>query len=139
MSWPTRQRPTARHRQWGITLVGALFSVLCGACMEAGQATAEATPGFEQHTLRVDGTRREYALYVPEELPSAGERALVIVFHGGEGSPDKIARQTGFNEQADRSGFVVAYPRSIEHWNDGRSTTSSFGDDVAFTRALIET
>lgn len=117
---------------------GALFTgLVAAACMQSDGAGA-AVAGLESRTLRVDGVRREYAVYTPPSPRPAGERPLVVVFHGGEGSPAKIARQTGFNEVADRHGFLVAYPRSIEHWNDGRATTRGFGNDVAFARALVE-
>ncbi len=118
-------------------LAFGVLLLIAGGCMEPGQATAQA--GLDQRTLSVDGVRRQYALYTPKRVAEEGARALVIMFHGGEGSPDKIARQTGFNEVADAQGLLVAYPRSIEHWNDGRATTRSFGDDVAFARALIDT
>ncbi|MEM9386837.1 MAG: PHB depolymerase family esterase [Pseudomonadota bacterium] len=124
-------------RVWSLLALGALGVLAGGGCMESGDAVAAAS-AFDSRTLTVGKERRQYALYTPQRLPPAGERSLVLVFHGGEGSPDKIARQTGFNEVADAQGFLVAYPRSIEHWNDGRATTQSYGDDIGFARALID-
>jgi polyhydroxybutyrate depolymerase len=99
-------------------------------------ATSVPDAGVER-TLEVAGTTRSYYFHAP-----AGAHAallpLVLVFHGGEGSPAKIAAQTGFTAVADRNGFAVAYPAAIDHWNDGRDTTASFGDDTAFASALIE-
>lgn len=88
-------------------------------------------------TIEVGGRTRSFYFWAPAGTHS--ERVpLVIVFHGGYGSPRKIAGQTGFSEVADRHGFAVAYPASIDHWNDGRDATAGFGDDTAFTSALIE-
>jgi polyhydroxybutyrate depolymerase len=63
----------------------------------------------------------------------------VLAFHGGEGNPLRLAVQTGFNDIADRNGFAVVYPETTGHqWNDGRSTTAGFGDDVRFVNQLID-
>lgn len=59
------------------------------------------------------------------------------MFHGGEGNPAKMEGMTGFTEVADRHGFAVAYPVSIEHWNDGRNATAALSDDLGLTSALI--
>jgi polyhydroxybutyrate depolymerase len=91
----------------------------------------------EQRMLQVGSEQRAYYLHRPAGAASSA-LPLVIVFHGGEGSPQKIAAQTGFNEVADRNGFAVAYPASIDHWNDGRDATAKFGDDTRFTSELID-
>jgi polyhydroxybutyrate depolymerase len=86
----------------------------------------------------VDGRQREYFLHLPAR---AGESKLplVIAMHGGEGHPLRLAYQTGFDEVADRNGFAVVYPSADgRQWNDGRTTTSGFGDDVEFIRTLID-
>ena len=108
-----------------------------GATDASSSAEVISAFGFERRTLDVSRTSRDYMLYTPRSAETMGKRPLVLVFHGGEGTPQKIAQQTGFNELADEEGFLVAYPRSSGHWNDGRQTTRGFGDDVAFTRALV--
>ncbi len=56
------------------------------------------------------------ALYVhtPSRLPPSGERALVVVLHGGLGNAERIAGKRNesamnLNDVADKYGFVVAY------------------------------
>jgi len=88
-------------------------------------------------TLQAGGQTRSFYVHEPAGSHS-GPVALVIVYHGGLGSPQRIAAQTGFTAVADRNGFAVAYPASIDHWNDGRDSTAQFGDDTAFTSALID-
>ena len=90
----------------------------------------------EQRTLVVSGVTRSYYFHRPAGA-SGGALPLVIVYHGGQGDASKIAGQTGLNEVADRNGFAVAYPESIDHWNDGRDATAGFGDDTRFTSDLI--
>jgi polyhydroxybutyrate depolymerase len=98
-----------------------------GASADAGEAG----------TLAVAGQTRSYYLHRPSGA-SAESLPLVIVFHGGGGDASTMAAQTGFNEVADRNGFAVAYPESIQHWNDGRDATAQYGDDTSFTSALID-
>jgi polyhydroxybutyrate depolymerase len=117
----------------GLLLLGLL---LCGCGRAAGPAGAGGSSSMESRSMTVAGVRREYDLLVPASAGD-GPAPLVIVFHGGTGNPARMARQTGFNPVAREHGFAVAYPASITHWNDGRSTTSGFGDDVAFARALV--
>ncbi|HEX7061535.1 MAG TPA: PHB depolymerase family esterase [Woeseiaceae bacterium] len=88
-------------------------------------------------TIVVGGVEREYWLHRPAR-GGGGKMPLVIALHGGEGHPLRLARQTGFNDVADRNGFIVVYPSAGgRQWNDGRSTTAG-GDDVAFIRELID-
>ncbi|MBI3975643.1 MAG: esterase, partial [Armatimonadetes bacterium] len=66
---------------------------------------------------------------------------LVLVFHGGFGTGQGMVALTGFNDLADRQGFLVAYPDGVDrHWSDGRGTTTPERqevDDVGFVAALI--
>jgi polyhydroxybutyrate depolymerase len=101
------------------------------------KARAAASVAGERHTLMVGDQMRSYYFHRPEQSAGAA-LPLVIVFHGGEGSALKIATQTGFSEVADRNAFAVAYPESLDHWNDGRTATAGFGDDVRFTSELID-
>jgi polyhydroxybutyrate depolymerase len=105
---------------------------------EQGRAPGDAA-GLERHTLISGGVTRSYDLFVP---PQAGNRPLplVVVFHGGHGTPERIAETTQMHALAAREGFVVAYPAAMEKdriWNDGRATTASDVDDVAFIDAML--
>jgi polyhydroxybutyrate depolymerase len=113
---------------WSVIAVGGLVAEV--------RAEDPAALSSERH-LVVNDVTRAYFLHEP---PSANghERPLVMVFHGGQGDGTRIARQTGFNRVADKGGFVVVYPNSLGYWNDGRSTTASSPDDLAFVRGLID-
>jgi polyhydroxybutyrate depolymerase len=75
---------------------------------------------------------------MPFFTPGTQPIPLVLAFHGGQGNGLKFSQQTGLNQVADKNGFAVVYPDSIEYWNDGRDTTSSNVDDVGFVRELID-
>lgn len=91
------------------------------------------------HRVEAGGLPRLYYLFVP---PGAQKRPLplVVVFHGGHSTPEKIAATTQMHELARREGFLVAYPAAIERdrvWNDGRSMTASEVDDLVFVDTLL--
>lgn len=102
---------------------------------QGGARRAGSIDSGERRTLVVAGVTRTY--YFHRGSSAHSPTPLVIVFHGGQGDASKIAGQTGFNDVADRNGFVVAYPEAITNWNDGRNSTAGFGDDTGFVRALI--
>ncbi|MBE7440771.1 MAG: prolyl oligopeptidase family serine peptidase [Spirochaetales bacterium] len=91
-----------------------------------------------------DGLPRRVLLHVPTHKTSTA-RPLVMVLHGGSGTPENMIRLTRnrFGELADRDGFVVAYPAGYERfWHDlradgqGRAHVRGI-DDVGFLRRLI--
>jgi polyhydroxybutyrate depolymerase len=96
-------------------------------------------------TISVGGTIRSYRLFVPRSLPAGKKVPLVLVFHGGSGSAEKISRLTRFSFFAEREKFLVVYPEALQgHWNDGREPSvspahSDAVDDVGFVRTLLDT
>jgi len=97
-------------------------------------------------SLDINGVQRSYVLHVP---PDAGPSpALVPVFHGAGGSGQQMSRVVNGEQVsgdmpldvlAASNHMIVAYPDGIDkHWNDGRSTTQKFGDDVTFISQLID-
>jgi polyhydroxybutyrate depolymerase len=91
----------------------------------------------------VGGERREYIVYAPPSAPRPAP--LLIVLHGRGGSGKQIRRYSGFDAEADRLGFVVAYPDGIDgRWSDLRQVTlapeqrAGGHDDVGFLLALVD-
>lgn len=98
--------------------------------------------GDYRESITVDGRKRTYLLHIPYGFDTKREYPLLLGFHGGGGSGEKFAGQTGFNAYADKEGFIEVFPDGIEHnWNDGRDTTDAYKagvDDVKFVRTLVE-
>ncbi len=115
---------------------------------------ARRDPAARELHIEHDGLRRR-CLLRPPAAPAADRMPLVLVFHGAGGSPELAAHATRFSEQADRWGFLVAYPeglrpdpdkppdflRNVACWNNG----SGFGyaaqagvDDVGFVARLLD-
>lgn len=52
---------------------------------------------------------RNFAIYTPTHLPPVGQRAMIVVLHGGMGNAVQIQGYLGLDALADKFGFVVAY------------------------------
>jgi polyhydroxybutyrate depolymerase len=86
--------------------------------------------------LSVGGVQRTYLVGAPAKK---SPMPLLLVFHGGGGRGSGMVRLTGFNDLADRYGFVVVYPDGLRRqWNDGRLPFNNHAEDVAFVSALID-
>jgi polyhydroxybutyrate depolymerase len=100
---------------------------------------------------------RQMIVHVPDKLPPAGSRALVVVLHGGLGNADRIASrqaETGLNLDtvADRNGFIVVYlngtpvTRRLGNrflgWNSGGGCCGMAAenevDDVAYIQGAVD-
>jgi polyhydroxybutyrate depolymerase len=103
---------------------------------------------------------RQMIVHVPDRLPPAGSRALVVVLHGGLGNADRIANhgsgvkaERGMNMDAvaDANGFVVAYLNGTPvtrvlgdrflGWNAGGGccgqSAANNVDDVAYIEGAV--
>lgn len=93
--------------------------------------------------LSVDGRDRSYLFVSPG---ASTPRPLVLVLHGGIGNANRTMNITGWNDEAERRGWIVAYPNGTGRnerfltWNAGECCGSAMKeqvDDVAFIRAVI--
>jgi polyhydroxybutyrate depolymerase len=84
---------------------------------------------------------RAYVIDLPTRAVGA---PLVLVLHGGGGSPSQIARNSGFSLPANKAGYAVIYPEGsgrINTWNGGYccgSAQRNKVDDIAFLDAVIK-
>jgi len=96
--------------------------------------------GSSTQTIVVDGLTRSYIVYQPAGL--SGRVPLVVMLHGGYGSAAEAERAYGWDAEADREHFLVAYPNSIGvAWNAGggccgQAATKNI-DDVGFISAMV--
>ncbi len=121
------------------------LSHLPHALLALATLVALAAPAHaESRSLRVGGLRRTYTLYRPPGLNRSRPAPLVLVLHGGFGTGRGAEHRYHWNAEADRAGFVVAYPDGIRRsWNAGGVCCGKAHrdrvDDVGFITRLIET
>ena len=101
----------------------------------------EISTGTTVVDLTVAGEDRSYVVTRPAELEQPVP--LVIVLHGGFGDADYARDNYGWDELAEREGFVVAYPNGIARaWAAGNGCCGRPGasgtDDVAFLTAVVD-
>lgn len=127
-------------------------ALILAACQKTSQpdltppsTTSSAQPDRDTiHTLSFDGANRSYFVHLPPTYDSQKPVPLVLVFHGFGLDGQEMVRITGFNAQADASGFLVAYPTGSGRkpaWNGGGccgEAAQQEVDDVGFVRLLID-
>ncbi|HTZ40682.1 MAG TPA: PHB depolymerase family esterase [Syntrophales bacterium] len=109
---------------------------------------AKDSPGKDTAlSLRHGGRTRTYLVHLPVSYSKDKAWPVVLIFHGGGGSGEQMAKMTGFSEKADREGFIAVYPNGTGlwqnrflTWNAGNCCAWAYEnriDDVGFIRALI--
>jgi polyhydroxybutyrate depolymerase len=95
-----------------------------------------------------DDLKRTFNIHFPSFYDKSVQFPLVIALHGrgGNGVSMILLTRLGFNNLADKEGFIIVYPDGIElNWNDGRMDEEANDrahreniNDVGFISALID-
>lgn len=111
-------------------------------------AQAALAPGDHEFSVRHDGLRRTYLVYVPPHAAAGASLPVVLNFHGGGGNARTQKWYSRMDETAAREGFLAVYPDGtggfagrLHTWNAGTCCGSAAArrvDDVGFVLALIE-
>ena len=91
--------------------------------------------------LHIGELTRRAIVYRPSRL--SARPGLVLVLHGAIASADEVLRLTDFNVQADRLGWVVAYPQAHRPsigggWDSFACCPQQGVDDLAFIVSLLD-
>lgn len=125
-----------------LALVGPLLLASCFARRgDAGDGARDV-----EMKMTFGGLERTYVLHLPRARDPKKPAPLVLALHGGSGTGEGFPRLThhGFDDLADRDGWIVVYPDGVgKSWNDGRRVEKIEAsrkniDDVAFIAALID-
>ena len=104
------------------------------ACSESEDEQNVLT-GKMTKNLIVNGTAREYIIYVPESYNATTKVPLLLSFHGLTSNMDFNYNYTNFDELAERDNFIVVHPNGIDNrWTLGASNNP----DIDFIEALLE-
>ncbi|MER7169686.1 PHB depolymerase family esterase [Micromonospora sp. NPDC000207] len=111
---------------------------------DAGPPAVQLPVGTSEHTVTVDGRDRTYRLYRPASAPLTGPTPLVVMLHGAAGTGRQAEQAYGWTAEADRSGFVVAFPDGYKRaWAAGPGCCGAPAregvDDVRFVTELVDT
>lgn len=91
--------------------------------------------------LSSGGLDRTYRVYRPSSIAQGARVPLVVVLHGGYGSGAQAERAYGWDQQAERGRFLVAYPDGYRRsWNAGMCcgpAKSRKVDDVGFITGVV--
>lgn len=143
MQNPTPRRTGDRRaRRFGrpalaFVLGVALLAVGCGS--SDASADRPAASGTSSRSVEVDGTTREYRLYRPAGLTRRAP--LVLVYHGWQQNV-QWSQRLGWQQAADRHGFVVAFPVGVdESFNAGNCcgpAQEAGVDDLTAAHTIID-
>jgi len=111
------------------------------AATEPCPASSMYMPGNNRGMLAQGTTMRRYNVYVPSTLPPGVRAPLVLDFHGNGSSGMQAQSGSGWQQKADREGFIVAFPDGVGNgWNVGNCCGRALSekiDDVGFARAIV--
>lgn len=87
------------------------------------------------------GLDRTYHVYRPTSIPQGVPAPLVVMLHGGYGTGAQAEHSYGWDQEAERGRFIVAYPDGYRRsWNAGMCcgpARSRNVDDVGFIAAMV--
>lgn len=129
-----------------------LLVLLSAAWLISSRVAAQGDPVFE---IRVGGLERRYLVHAPAGYDARTPRPVVVMLHGGGGTAQVAAFETGWPRKADESGFLAVFPEATARhpsrpshfrtnpqlWNDGSDRFypgQKAPDDVGFLNALLD-
>ncbi|UQU65546.1 polyhydroxybutyrate depolymerase [Couchioplanes caeruleus] len=124
--------------------VAILALVLAGCTRQSAPQPRVSEPpvGKSSGTITVDGRQRTYLLYRPATARAGAP--LVVVLHGAVGTGRQAEEAYGWDAEADKGGFLVAYPDGVNRtWNVSSDCCGVAArdkvDDVGFITRLVST
>jgi len=120
-----------------LTALLGLLLALTG-CSGVHRTETPLPDGTTVHTMPFGGLDRTYRIHKPTGLVAPAP--LVVMLHGAFGDGEQAENSYGWDQLADSTKFVVAYPDGIGHtWNAhgccGKAEQENI-DDVGFLTAM---
>jgi polyhydroxybutyrate depolymerase len=115
-------------------LTPMLLLMACSKSDDA-QPVPEVQTGKMTKELIVNGTTREYIIYVPDDYTGTSSLPLLLSFHGLASNMEFNFNQTNFDQLAERENFIVVHPNGIDNrW----MVNASNNPDIDFVEALLD-
>lgn len=113
------------------------------------------SPGDHHFTLVQGEVVRRYTVHVPPGYDGGRPVPVVVMLHGGGGTSQAAASETGWGAKADAAGFLAVFPNALPEdaskpssfgrnpqlWNDGSDRFRPGQkpvDDVGFLNAMLD-
>jgi polyhydroxybutyrate depolymerase len=114
-------------------LIPMLLIIACSKSDDS-QPVPNVQTGKMTKELIVNGTTREYIIYVPENYTGTSSLPLLLSFHGLTSNMEFNFNYTNFDQLAENENFIVVHPNGISNtW-----TVSANDDtDINFIVALL--
>lgn len=85
--------------------------------------------------LIINGTTRDYIIYVPENYTGTSSVPLLLSFHGLTSNMEFNFNYTNFDQLAENENFIVVHPNGIDNrW----TVNASNNPDIDFIEALLD-
>lgn len=125
-----------------ILFVLVLAAASACAATQKGEDRPPSKDTTDAQKIQSGGRTRTFDVHLPKTYDGKTAVPLVVSLHGRHGQGKDQAKLTGFDEVADRHGFIVVYPDGVgKSWNalHGTGEAEELGvDDVAFIGDLID-
>jgi polyhydroxybutyrate depolymerase len=112
-------------------------------------------PGDHYFKMDFGNIERKYLVYIPQGYAGGNALPVVVMIHGAGGTSEWTMHETGWDDKADKEGFLVVFPDGVpvnpskppkfmtnpQLWNDGSLRSASFGrdiDDMGFLVAMLD-
>jgi polyhydroxybutyrate depolymerase len=115
----------------------SILAVSLAACSQSDEepSTPNVPTGKFTKQIEVNGTTREYIIYIPETYTGNTSLPLLLSFHGLTSNMDFNYGYTKFDELAESENFIAVYPNGLSNrW----TLTNNDNDDVDFVEALLD-
>ena len=115
-------------------MIPVLFIIACSKSDDP-QPVPNVQTGKVTKELIMNGTTREYIIYVPENYTGTSSVPLLLSFHGLTSNMEFNFNYTNFDQLAENENFIVVYPNGIDNsW----TVNSSNNPDIDFIEALLD-
>jgi polyhydroxybutyrate depolymerase len=137
--------PAPGRRSWAvlslIAITGIVFATASFVQAYRPAIATQLSGKTQVAMIHADAVDRSYRIHRP--AAAIAQPGLVIVLHGSFGGGFQIEADSGFDLEADRLGWIAAYPDGVADGWDAFGSTDKWGrhpgaDDVAFISALID-
>lgn len=132
-----------------------LVAALVAPSASAAAAKETMKPGEHNFTIKVGDLDRHYTVHVPPGYDGKTATPVVVMLHGGGGTSQGAARETGWSAKADEASFLAVFAnamppdpskpgsfgRNPQLWNDGSERFyqgQNKVNDVGFLNAMLD-